>query len=131
MKEKIVKILSTIFGYGIMITLFAGGLSFFGYLAALCIGGETATRICTFIYKQYFPVVFIVTALLILLGLIRIYISKEHTFTANMKKRVTDKEKEAEEKAKAEAEVKAAEETVAEEAVAVENAVEKTETARG
>ena len=99
MKEKIVKILSTIFGYGIMITLFAGGLSFFGYMAALCIGGETATKICTFIYKQYFPIVFIVTALLILLGLIRIYISGEHTFTANMKKRTTDKVKDAEERA--------------------------------
>ena len=98
MKEKIVKILSTIFGYGIMITLFAGGLSFFGYMAALCIGGETATKICTFIYKQYFPVVFIVTALLILLGLIRIYISGEHTFTANMKKKAEEKHAEADNK---------------------------------
>ena len=33
------KFLKTVFGYGIMIVLFAGGLTFFGYLAALIVGG--------------------------------------------------------------------------------------------
>ena len=87
MKEKILKILKLIFGYGIMICLFAGGLSFFGYVAALIIGGDTAAAICTFIYKQFFPIVFIVTSSLILLGLIRMYISNEHAFTANRRKK--------------------------------------------
>ena len=43
MKEKLKKISNVckiIFGYGIMITLFVGGLTFFGYIAALIIGGE-------------------------------------------------------------------------------------------
>ena len=95
MKEKILKVMTVVFGYGIMICLFAGGLSFFGYLAALIIGGETATAICTFIYKQYFPVVFIVTSAMILLGLIKMYISREHTFTANRKKKTVNKEEKA------------------------------------
>ena len=33
------KYLKTVFGYGIMIVLFAGGLTFFGYVAALIVGG--------------------------------------------------------------------------------------------
>ena len=86
MKDKIVKIMTTVFGYGIMICLFAGGLSFFGFLVAIIIGGDTASSICTFIYKQYFPVVFIVTSALILLGLIRMYICGEYVFTAGKKK---------------------------------------------
>ena len=37
--KKIAGVFKLIFGYGIMIVLFAGGLTFFGYLAALIIGG--------------------------------------------------------------------------------------------
>ena len=40
--KKISKALKTVFGYGILVCLFAGGLTFFGYVAALVIGGETA-----------------------------------------------------------------------------------------
>ena len=47
--KKLSDILKTIFGYGVMIDLFAGGLTFFGYIAALIIGGEVATAICTVI----------------------------------------------------------------------------------
>ena len=90
MKDKIVKVITKVFGYGIMIALFAGGLSFFGYLAAMIIGGDKAEAICTFIYKQYFPVVFIITATLILLGLVKMYICGEQAFTAGKKKK-TDK----------------------------------------
>ena len=43
--KKISDVFKLIFGYGIMIVLFAGGLTFFGYVIALIIGGETATNI--------------------------------------------------------------------------------------
>ena len=49
--KKISNILKMIFGYGIMLSLFLGGATFFGYVAALIIGGETATLICNFIYN--------------------------------------------------------------------------------
>ena len=54
--KKISDILRVIFGYGIMISLFAGGITFFGYVAALCIGGDTAAAICNFLYKKCFSV---------------------------------------------------------------------------
>lgn len=87
MKEKLTNWLTTVFGYGIMLTLFAGGLSFFGYLAAVFIGGETAEAICTFLYKQYLPIIFVGTALLILLGLLRMYLCGERVFVPEKRKK--------------------------------------------
>ena len=80
MKEKMLKIANTgkmIFGYGIMIVLFVGGLTFFGYLLALLIGGETATNICTFIYKKLIPIIIYASTILILFGLLCMYLAGE------------------------------------------------------
>ena len=84
--KKISAVLRTIFGYGIMICLFAGGLTFFGYLAAFLIGGETATAICVFIYKQIIPVIIYASTILVLLGLLVMYLNGETALTANKKK---------------------------------------------
>ena len=86
MKEKIIKVLKMIFGYGITIALFGGGLSFVGYMVALCIGGTAAEALCVFIYKQYLPVIIYISTTMILLGLIIMYLSKDHALTANKKK---------------------------------------------
>ena len=86
MKEtlnKLSKILKTIFGYGIMICLFAGGLTFFGYLLALIIGGETATSICTFIYGTIIPYIIYISNALVLLGLAAMYLGGEMALTAH------------------------------------------------
>ncbi|MBR7092921.1 MAG: hypothetical protein IKI50_07065 [Clostridia bacterium] len=85
--KKIADVCKLIFGYGIMIVLFAGGLTFFGYLAALIIGGETATAICTFIYKQIVPVMIIVTTCLILFGLLCMYLAGEKALVPHSKKK--------------------------------------------
>ena len=68
--KKISEVLRTVFGYGIMICVFAGGLTFFGYLIALLVGGESAQMICTFIYKSFFPVIIKASTVLVILGLI-------------------------------------------------------------
>ena len=89
MKEKMKKISDVcklIFGYGILIVLFAGGLTFFGYLAALFIGGETATAICTFIYKQFIPVIIYISTCLVLFGLLTMYMAGEKALTSSKKK---------------------------------------------
>lgn len=77
MKDKIVSIMKTVFGYGIMICLLAGGLSFFGYLAAILIGGDTAALICDFIYNKIYPVLVVLSTSMILLGLIKMYLCGE------------------------------------------------------
>ena len=83
--KKISAVLKTIFGCGIMICLFAGGLTFFGYMAALIIGGETATVICTVIYKTIIPYIIKGSTFLILLGLVAMYLNGEMALTTSKK----------------------------------------------
>ena len=84
--KKIAAVLKTIFGYGILICLFAGGLTFFGYLAALIIGGDAATAICVFIYKTVIPYIIKLSTIMVLLGLLAMYLNGEMALTADKKK---------------------------------------------
>ncbi len=83
--NKLSDILRIIFGYGIMVVLFAGGLTFFGYVAALIIGGAPATAICTVIYKNIIPVIIYASVILVLLGLVAMYLSGEVALTPEKK----------------------------------------------
>ena len=91
--KKISNVLRIIFGYGIMLTLFIGGLTFLGYLAALIIGGETAALICTFIYKTLFPIIIRTSVVMVLLGLLTMYLAGETALTASKKKKQVKEEK--------------------------------------
>lgn len=73
--------LSLIFGYGIMICLFAGALTFFAYLTALLIGGDAAAEICRFVSKDFFPVLIKCGNILILIGLLSMYLKGEKALT--------------------------------------------------
>lgn len=73
-----------VFGYGIMMTLFVGGLTFFGYLVALLVGGETAGALCAFIYKQVVSRMIYATTCLVLLGLATMYLAGEKALTPNL-----------------------------------------------
>ncbi|MBR3769364.1 MAG: hypothetical protein IKL06_02410 [Lachnospiraceae bacterium] len=84
--KKISDICKIVFGYGIMLTLFLGGLTFLGYLVALFIGGETATAICTFIYKQLMPVIIYISTCMVLFGLVSMYLAGEKALTSDKKK---------------------------------------------
>lgn len=89
MKETIRKIsdfLKKVFATGILISLFVGGLTFFGYLAALIIGGETAGLICTFLYKSILPICIKTSTIMVLLGLGIMYINGEVALTSDKKK---------------------------------------------
>lgn len=84
--KKIADFLSIIFGYGIVAVLFAGGLTFFGFIAALIIGGDTATAICLVIKNNIFPVIITVAVVLVLLGLLIMYLKGETALTPDKKK---------------------------------------------
>ena len=79
--KKVSDVFKLIFGYGIMIVLFAGGLTFFGYLVALIIGGDTAASMCTWIYKSFIPVMIKASTILILFGLLTMYLAGEKALT--------------------------------------------------
>ena len=86
--KKISNVMKTIFGYGIMICLFAGGLTFFGYFFALIIGGDTAAVICDVIYNTIIPIIIKCSTSLVLFGLVAMYLAGEMALTSNKKKAV-------------------------------------------
>ena len=86
MCKKLSNVFRTVFGYGIMICLFAGGLTFFGYLAALVIGGDIAAAICVFIYKTIIPYIIKASTALVLLGLLVMYLNGELALTSDKHK---------------------------------------------
>lgn len=49
-------VLEWLIGVAFAVCLFVGGLGFIGFVVAFCIGGDTATEICTWIYKSFYPV---------------------------------------------------------------------------
>lgn len=90
--KKFTEICKLVFGYGIMIALFAGGLTFFAYLIALIVGGDTAALICEITYKQVIPVIVKLSTTMILLGLVCMYMSGEKSLTpSEKKKKITGK----------------------------------------
>jgi len=74
-----------VFAVGILLSLFAGGLSFIGYLVALALGGETAEMLCVFIFKSYLPWVIKLTSIFTMCGLAGMYLTKRKALTANVK----------------------------------------------
>ena len=85
--KKISDVCRIVFGYGILITLFAGGATFFGYLVALILGGDIAAVICEVIYKKIVPVMIYVTTGTVLLGLVTMYLSGETALTVSTGKK--------------------------------------------
>lgn len=88
MKEirmKIAKVLSYIYGIGVLIALFAGGASFIGYVVALISGGTMATEICVFIYKTIYPILFYFSSSVVLLGLLKMYVAGEKSMVPDNK----------------------------------------------
>ena len=77
MTKKISNILQSLFGWGIFISLFVGGLTFLGYVLALIIGGEVAEKICQFLYKDLNPVLIYISTISVVIGLVKMYLNKE------------------------------------------------------
>ena len=92
--EKTCKILGIVYGYGILATLIASGLTFFGYVVALCIGGDVAAQICEVIYKHVFKWIIIVASCVVLLGLIKMYLAGEVQATVRKKRAEAQKKRE-------------------------------------
>lgn len=84
--KKIADALSVVFGYGIAACLILGGLTFFGFLAALIIGGDNATAICLFIKDTILQIVIYASTILVLLGLLIMYLRGETALTPDKKK---------------------------------------------
>ena len=81
--KKVSKVFLNIFSVGVLLTLFAGALSLAGYIAALIIGGESATELCAFIYKTFFPWVIRICSIAVGFGLIGMYLDRKKALVVN------------------------------------------------
>ena len=88
--NKVSLVLKTIFGYAIMLSLFVGGFTFFGYLAALIIGGEVASKICEFIYEKIYPWLVYGSSGAVLIGLVKMYLCKEIALSVTKKNKAKE-----------------------------------------
>ena len=81
--KKISNISLKIFSVGVLLSLFAGALTLVGFIAAIFVGGETATHMCVFIHKTLFPYVIKFTTVFVALGLLGMYLSKVKALTVS------------------------------------------------
>ncbi len=86
--KKIANVLKFIFGWGVLVSLFAGGLTFFGYLVAIIVGGGEeglGAEICRVISKEITPIITYTSTCCVLLGLLTMYLSGEQALTVSKK----------------------------------------------
>ena len=88
--SKFGNILELVIGYALMICLFVGGLGFIGYMIAFIIGGETATNICTWLYKSFYSCLIKISTITTLLCFVLVYV-KGHANWENPVKRFKNK----------------------------------------
>lgn len=79
--KKISNVCKTIFGWGILVALLGGGLTFFGYVIALIVGGETAVQICAFMKTYITPNAILLSTIMILFGIFAMYLAGELALT--------------------------------------------------
>lgn len=83
MKEKLIKIFRSLFGYGIGVLMIAAFLVALVYLAAFIIGRPHSEIICGFLDVYILPSLHIAVVAICILGVITMYLRKEYTFIFN------------------------------------------------
>ena len=76
MREKIFKVFNTIYGILMTISFFGGVLPLLPFIVCLCVGGQFAETVSTFLYNDYYPWVILAGSIAIVFGLIAMYIGK-------------------------------------------------------
>ncbi len=76
MRQKLYKLLNTLYGILMSVSFFAGFLPFIPFVAALIIGGDIGEAIAVFLSKDYYPWVILVGSLALVIGLIAMYVGK-------------------------------------------------------
>ena len=81
MREKIYKFFNKTYGCLMFVGFFGGFIPFVLFVVALIIGGETGEAISLFLYNKYYPVVFAITSIAVLVGVVAMYINKKQGFS--------------------------------------------------
>ena len=96
LRQIVLPVIRTVFGYSVAVTLLGGGLTMLCYVVALIVGGDIAAKICEITYKEVWPVIIKVTNITIVLGLIAMYINGDKALSPSEKKKKLTKDKDSE-----------------------------------
>ena len=96
LRQKVLPVIKTIFGWSVMITLLGGGLTMLCYVVALIVGGDLAAKICEVTFKEVWPIIIKIANITIVLGLIAMYINGEKALSPSEKKNKLTKKGDAE-----------------------------------
>ncbi len=78
MTKKISAFLNKLYGILMMIAFFGGFLPLIPFIIAIIIGGSTGEAIANFLYKSFYPWIIALASIAILIGLIAMYLKKQH-----------------------------------------------------
>lgn len=76
--KKAYQIINKIYGVMMFVSFFGGFLPLIPFIVAIAIGGEIGEMIAVFLYKQYYPWVIALASISVLVGLVGVYLSKQH-----------------------------------------------------
>ena len=82
MRDKIYRVLKTLYGITMTVAFFGGVLPLIPFLLAILIGGPTGEAISNFLYKQYYPWVIALASISVIIGLIAMYVGKQEALSA-------------------------------------------------
>ena len=82
MSEKIYKVLKQIYSIMMFAAFFGGVLPLIPFVFAIIIGGSVSEAIALFLYNQYYPCVFALASISILVGLTAMYVGKKQSHAA-------------------------------------------------
>lgn len=84
MKEKLIKISGKIFALGMGILMIVSLIVALLYILAFFVGVTAAEALCAFLVNHILPAVYIVAMALCVLGVINMYLRKEHVFLLDL-----------------------------------------------
>jgi hypothetical protein len=85
--KKIGETLKSIYGWGILLVLFVGGMTSLGYFVAFCVDEKDAAIVCNFIYKGIFPYIIYSSSIVVLIGLLSMYLCGEFALSVKDSKK--------------------------------------------
>ena len=84
-RKKVVTVFEYSIGIALAVCLFVGGLGFFGYMAAFCIGGDTAVQICDWLYNDFYKALIIISTITTLVSFVLLYVRGDAKFVNPVK----------------------------------------------
>jgi len=83
MKERVINICNKIFAIGCLVVMILSIVSTIGFFVSFFIGAESAEVWSGFLHRMWIPHVALVSVVISVVGMIKLYVNDEQVFTMN------------------------------------------------